>query len=131
MKKIIRRTRKEVYQLWIDALRSGEYKQANSELRGRVYKDEDDDVGTLGFCCLGVLCDLASKDGGPRWYNDNFLGNGSYLPEIISDFMDLGEIEAASFQDNLVDKNDGGLSFKQIANYIEKSVMPKVCAGKA
>lgn len=43
---------KEVIKKWVDALRSGEYKQTDGALR-----KED------GFCCLGVLCDLASQEG--------------------------------------------------------------------
>jgi len=42
---------------WVAALRSGEYQQGRNFLR----TDE-------GFCCLGVLCDLAAKAGiGVYW----------------------------------------------------------------
>lgn len=41
---------------WVEALRSGEYQQTNGKLR-------DD----KGFCCLGVLCDLAVKEGIGTW----------------------------------------------------------------
>ena len=37
----------EIAQRWVNALRSGEYKQTKTQLQ-----DEE------GFCCLGVLCDL-------------------------------------------------------------------------
>lgn len=46
---------KNIKEKWVAALRSGEYKQANGVLR--------DEWG--GFCCLGVLCDLADKEGLP------------------------------------------------------------------
>lgn len=39
---------------WVDALRSGEYKQGIHTLR-RQCEGQDQ------FCCLGVLCDLYSK----------------------------------------------------------------------
>lgn len=40
--------------LWLDALRSGEYKQSTRYL------------GTGdGYCCLGVLCEVAIKSGAP------------------------------------------------------------------
>lgn len=39
---------------WIDALRSGEYKQTVGALRD-----------SSGYCCLGVACDLAVKAGVP------------------------------------------------------------------
>src|SRR3954467_3257157 len=56
-------TPKEVRAKWVAALRSGEYKQTKSYLH-----DEQ------GYCCLGVLCDLAVKDGliaEPRKLSDN------------------------------------------------------------
>lgn len=53
--KIIYRTPKEVIEHWIKALRSGEYKQAQNKLKNTQKNS---------FCCLGVLCDLAAKDGG-------------------------------------------------------------------
>lgn len=43
---------KEVKEKWVTALRSGNYKQTSHEL-----KNEN------GYCCLGVLCDLAVKEG--------------------------------------------------------------------
>ena len=45
-------TKQEVRKKWVEALRSGEYKQG----RGALNKDNK-------FCCLGVLCDLAVKEG--------------------------------------------------------------------
>lgn len=41
-----------VKQLWLDALRSGEYSQAIGYLQTPE-----------GHCCLGVLCDVAVKEG--------------------------------------------------------------------
>jgi len=51
-----------IKQRWITALTSGEYKQSKELLR----TDE-------GFCCLGVLTDLAVKDkvDGIEWYYNN------------------------------------------------------------
>lgn len=43
---------KEVKEKWVAALRSGKYKQGKHALR------MDDQ-----FCCLGVLCDLATQEG--------------------------------------------------------------------
>src|SRR4249920_787710 len=44
--------------LWIEALESGEYAQTREGLLHRSIKDSQD-----SFCCLGVLCDLAEKEG--------------------------------------------------------------------
>lgn len=48
---------------WLAALTSGEYKQARGQLR--------DDIG---FCCLGVACDLYIKETGEgRWEHEEFV----------------------------------------------------------
>jgi hypothetical protein len=106
-----------VYQLWIDALRSGKYKQT----QGTLKNDE-------GFCCLGVLCDLARLDGGPHWEKDwtenYFLNNFGDLPKVVKEFMGLDEGDVA----RLINKNDNQeQSFEQIANFIETDLMPKNC----
>lgn len=43
----------EIAKIWVDALRSGKYDQGISVLRDKDNK----------FCCLGVLCELAVKEG--------------------------------------------------------------------
>lgn len=49
----------EIKALWIDALNSGEYSQARGTLR-----ELDRATGNVvGYCCLGVLTDLAEKAG--------------------------------------------------------------------
>ncbi len=45
---------------WIEALRSGKYKQGKGVLR---YGDE--------FCCLGVLCDVVDPKKWESQFNDN------------------------------------------------------------
>jgi hypothetical protein len=45
---------------WLTALRSGEYKQGTNRLR------TDASEGS-SFCCLGVLCDVAAKEGVTAW----------------------------------------------------------------
>lgn len=47
----------EIKTKWLEALRSGEYKQGRSLLHYKT--DEGEDC----FCCLGVLCDIAAKEG--------------------------------------------------------------------
>src|SRR4051812_8813302 len=47
----------EVAKKWVDALRSGKFKQGRSSL---TQKHPD---GTLTHCCLGVLCELAVEAG--------------------------------------------------------------------
>lgn len=50
--------RRETRDAWADALESGEYQQTK-EVLTRL----GDDGKPIGYCCLGVLCDLAVKAG--------------------------------------------------------------------
>lgn len=52
----------EVKKLWLDALRSGEYTQTTGELKN-----------SEGYCCLGVLCDIAVKNGVITEIEDGYL----------------------------------------------------------
>ena len=52
---------KDIKTLWVAALRSGDYEQAQGVLK----RDG-------GFCCLGVLCDLHSKQYERKWYNGSY-----------------------------------------------------------
>lgn len=47
----------DVKDMWLKALRSGEYEQTTGYLR------EAKPDGKEGYCCLGVLCELAVKEG--------------------------------------------------------------------
>lgn len=112
--------------LWLKALRSGKYKQTR-----RVLHDEE------GYCCLGVLCDVLKKDLGISW--DDF-GEGAFyfngedvaLPDSVIEITDLAKglediephvgeyrLKNGTMKD-LASQNDGGKSFKQIANIIER-----------
>lgn len=65
---------------WIRALLSGKYKQTNGALRDTlvVFKGDKEEVKRLGYCCLGVLCDIYRRDH-PRakWYKDSFYPKGT------------------------------------------------------
>lgn len=137
--------RKSVKTKWLKALRSGEYKQARSTLR----KDTYDDNGH-SYCCLGVLCDIhrkTQKKAKFKWNDDfnTYLGENGLLPEPVSRWAfglkgkitkaklaQLGYLDESSCLlgmadpkmpngKTLVELNDRAkLSFKQIANVIEK-----------
>lgn len=116
---------------WIAALRSGDYKQTHGALR-----DEN------GYCCLGVLCDVAAKEGKGKWHNsssDPFTpewtfwpkGGGfsfSFLPAEIgrwAGFGDdeltdprIGEQRAVTYNDSEAHK----LPFTGIADLVEKNL---------
>lgn len=102
--------------LWIDALRSGEYKQGRRKLKnGDTY------------CCLGVLCDLYAKETGKgKWREDDqFLTDGRTsafnLPLDVMKWAGvcLSEGRFAYGGKSLVALNDEGKSFSDIAEIIE------------
>lgn len=113
----------EVKQLWLDALRSGEYKQGRNVLR-----DKNDN-----YCCLGVLTDLYVKnvpDAG-CWVPDDdnngrykFNNNITYLPNDVADWSGVVCVDPIIKDENgntqsLALLNDSGYSFNAIANIIE------------
>ncbi|MGL5076086.1 MAG: hypothetical protein ACRDBG_09645 [Waterburya sp.] len=108
----------KVFELWIKTLKSKKYKPGRWALRS--CGDE--------YCCLGVLCDLAAKDGGEQWsrkeYSEYYTLHGqSGLPDLkVTDWLGLSRKDV----ETLVSKNDiAELSFKEIADYIETELAPK------
>lgn len=86
---------------WVEALRSGKYRQAKSILRN---KDG-------AFCCLGVLCDVSGRS--LNISDDGMTINGDgYFP--------VWSIVGERHGRHLAEQNDRGSSFAQIADYIEK-----------
>lgn len=112
----------EVKTLWIEALKSGEYRQ------GREYLRKGDT-----YCCLGVLCDLAVKAGATSDWREPFGedrasvigGETAYLPSSVAQWANIsyegfyrhedGEESSLTFQN---DRNK--LTFAQIAEIIEE-----------
>lgn len=96
---------------WVEALRSGEYKQCQQYLRIDG-----------GHCCLGVLWNVH----GGRWY-DMERGDGMIygIAESDSTSLDdqLSKLGVGSTQIfDLISMNDGGKSFAEIADYIEQNL---------
>ena len=106
---------------WVAALRSGKYKQTISHLY---------DAG--GFCCLGVMCALrgAKLDEMDHMGLPGELPNFNELFNIDSDHAEFFSGGGQAWQVPYCGKmvrltflNDGHrLSFKKIANIIERSV---------
>ena len=107
---------------WIEALRSGEYKQGQNKL-GRI-RGRD-----IFYCCLGVACEVAVKEGfvdieRTVYYNNvNYDGFSTHLPESVEAALGLNN----PVQSLLIDLNDEegsgfaeiGSSFTEIADYLE------------
>jgi len=99
---------KELKAKWIEKLRSSEYKQGRMFLR----------TCENSYCCLGVLCDILYPD---RWIKErgNYMiaNNITCLPGSIGVKQDL-----IRWENDLIDMNDSGISFNEIADFIEREV---------
>lgn len=125
----------EIKARWVAALRSGEYVQGRDCLRSTGPADVDD-----AFCCLGVLCDLAARegviewDGTDAWYSEPVRGiehwNNTVLPLPVMVWAgladdnprvacDVGGYTTASVA-SLNDEH--GCTFSEIADCIEVSL---------
>ena len=97
---------REIKRQWIDALRSGDYKQNNSSL----LKNKD------GFDALGVLCDLhrrfSKKKGWEPKGKRHFTYHGMYyvLPECV--------IKWAGIPDTNWDPHQVGIMYKGVATTV-------------
>lgn len=114
---------KENIRKWVNALRSGEYKQTT----GLLHND-------YGYCCLGVLCDVSIKNGlDVECYstvNDSdepciaYGDSWSQLPEEVVDWAGLEQPNPMLVEDDAVSLNDDmGYDFNQIADLIEKKYL--------
>ncbi len=120
---------KEIAKKWVEALRSGEYKQGVSRLR----------IGDT-YCCLGVLCDLYGKEKGVNWKIPEllpdsdvyqFLDSFSILPDEVAEWAETETVPGVVYSTerktgriNLSELNDREkLNFKEIADLIENEYL--------
>ena len=120
--------RPEIKKLWCTALESKKYPQATGGLRSDT-----------GFCCLGVLGDLAVKAGVAKWEGEILRSGGtlsaSYFPKALLNWAcskipeDLSLIDDTGWpvpgqigvrQVGLAELNDSGMPFPEIAEVIRK-----------
>lgn len=95
---------------WLEALRSGRYEQGQGYLKNKKNK----------FCCLGVLCDLVDPTKWAYTYSAmSYEESRTWLPYSIKDMTRLVQMLV---EDQLASMNDQGISFKEIANYIEENL---------
>lgn len=121
-------------QKWVTALRSGGYEQGKTYLRQKIKK-----TGVNTFCCLGVLCDIYDNKKW-EWDTTNKIAKidnqCSGLSSVLQykygitqfgcfgknnlkkqRFLTIGDNQYSS----LTLANDGGATFMEIANCIEKN----------
>ena len=113
----------EIRAQWCAALRSGEYRQAQGQLRRGD-----------GHCCLGVLTDLAMRAGVGshlRWgdEDDSGLSVEGELPDEVREWAELRDNDPTvdpgkpgALWHTLAWHNDNGEAFAEIADLIDGGV---------
>lgn len=110
----------EIKAKWLEALRSGEYAQTKYRLQDEV-----------GYCCLGVLCDIVDPEGWGDAQSPE-IGLGAFCQTAykhrgkeevpgneIAGWAGLGHSDV----DVLAEMNDaGGKTFVEIAKYVEEAL---------
>jgi hypothetical protein len=112
---------KERIQWWIEALRSGKYKQGKGYLAA-MKKD-----GSTEYCCLGVACEVAIEHGAKvpkkrkenEWAYGNQMRTG-FMPKEVVEWFGLPDWNPVVSNLALSEWNDDGVSFKRIATMIER-----------
>ena len=120
--------RREIARRWVEALRSGEYAQTKGRLQRVVPGDHGEPEG---FCCLGVLCELAVADGViPPAIRSDLLGTGMYgkigvnstLPDEVQEWagVEVADPRLEPTQTTASDLNDNeGKTFEELAEAIK------------
>jgi hypothetical protein len=94
--------------LWIDALRSGAYRQATRRLRRptRLFWQPP------RLCAIGVLYDVYLRSRGAVWPDKAPIGE---LPGEVIEWAGISR----ELEREVVARNDGGMSFRDIASVVE------------
>lgn len=105
---------KEIKEKWVQALRSGEYKQGKFAL-----------CSSNSYCCLGVLCDLHSKQHNLHWekksdYTNIYLGHACSLPKDVYKWAEIDFCPSINEIPLMTINDVEGKNFNEIADLIEK-----------
>lgn len=105
---------------WVERLRSGNYIQNKS---GNLHIIDGKEHG---YCCLGVLSEIANEHGVVgcyalrkglgNWMIAKYDGSESYLPSSVEEWSGVGFLD----QRRLASMNDDKFDFNEIAEYIEE-----------
>jgi hypothetical protein len=106
-----------IKQQWLDALRSGDYKQGQGSLRPTPDT----------YCCLGVLCDLHAKETGNTWDGKGYCTQVLEVPDEVVIWAGLNWCDPrVEFKDKGASlstlNDDQHLCFREIADVIERSL---------
>jgi hypothetical protein len=119
----------ENQQKWVEALRSGKFKQGIGQL------EQVDDEGNSFYCCLGVACVIAEENGVEvETFDGHLEGQDLSSHPAVMEWLELSQESGLYQKDNtdtdyyLTEDNDGANStrglvlpknFEQIADIIE------------
>ena len=134
---------------WIETLRGDKYEQ------GQGYLRTQDDT----YCCLGVVCDLVDPRGWVEIENADegewgYLSRGPDAETFVTGVLPLQIMNALCFgrsggefvtgffsprparededdEDSLISMNDGGRTFGEIADTIERKLEAALAGGRA
>lgn len=123
-------------QKWVEALKSGEFKQTTGALH--IVDVLEDGSQDSGYCCLGVACELFDRENpgvvdrtieqAPNGrYVESFNGKDNVLPKVVQRWLGLKDdggsyiaVDNEAETPALWKHNDGDLlDFGQIAAIIE------------
>jgi hypothetical protein len=111
---------KDNLNLWCDALMSGDYVQGHARLC-TVGRDGEPDK----WCCLGVACDVAARNGVEMHISDDgirryFDGMAAYLPKKVEEWLGVPDFNPDLAGERASAWNDSHhLSFPEIAEMIK------------
>ena len=116
---------RENVRLWVDALRSGKFKQTTTTLASRPKGNGH----RYSYCCLGVACEIsgvakATRSTGNKKVEKGYDGEHGTLPYSVRGWLGLSDAnpELAYVEESLVSINDNhGATFDEIADLIERS----------
>lgn len=110
---------KRLVKAWIKALRSGKYLQGQGEL----YNSEANT-----YCCLGVACHIVAKKqkksvfAVARNHKTDHICNDSVARKFGLNAL-AHKDDGDGTQADLAIMNDGGSSFNEIADWIERNIL--------
>lgn len=109
---------KKIFEKWIKALRSGSYIKVRGALRNDV-----------GFCALGVLCDISGVgtwETEPNSKKLQYLGQIHYLPKQVAEWAGMSPSEASKVSAFLLVHNDNlKIGFNDLASLLEQKYKKK------
>lgn len=114
---------------WVEKLREPGLPQT----KGALNRPEPDGSIPQGFCCLGVLCEIAVEEGvvarrvHPRSVGYGEQGNIGVLPVEVEVWAGLDSCDPSWIDDELgrstlSSRNDNGTPFAELADIIEKEL---------